>query len=212
MELSGVTFVFIFFTESGNKYRNPENKYKNRYVRKQIWTEYGAKTEYDSDDRGTKGFLISCWKNSSNSSKTINLFPNPNKIAQFIREYVWIAKAIQFNKVTYWTCWIGTCSSTLKRKFRIRRKRKFHFRICSAEKRCSVFISISAKKILFLFPFCKIPFPFSYFPSVSVFSAEKSETFRSTFIPTCRCEFSPCQGLSLISASSTMLQFDALVH
>jgi hypothetical protein len=30
MELSGVIFVFIFFHESGNKYRNPENKYKTK--------------------------------------------------------------------------------------------------------------------------------------------------------------------------------------
>ena len=44
-ELRGATFVFIFFCGSGNEYRNPENKYENRYHRKQIWTEYGAETE-----------------------------------------------------------------------------------------------------------------------------------------------------------------------
>ena len=43
-ELSGATFVFIFFCGSGNEYRNPGNKYGNIYSQKQIQTEYGANT------------------------------------------------------------------------------------------------------------------------------------------------------------------------
>ena len=59
-ELSDATFVFIFFCGSGNEYRNSENKYENRYHRKQIWTEYGAETEYDSDGCGNKELFKSC--------------------------------------------------------------------------------------------------------------------------------------------------------
>jgi hypothetical protein len=42
MELSGATFIFIFFCGSRNEYRNSGNKYENRYFRKQTWNEYDA--------------------------------------------------------------------------------------------------------------------------------------------------------------------------
>lgn len=38
-KLSAIIFVFIFFCRSGNEYKNPGNKYGNRYYRKQILPE-----------------------------------------------------------------------------------------------------------------------------------------------------------------------------
>jgi hypothetical protein len=69
MELSGVIFVFMFFYRSGNEYRNSENKYKTRYCRKQIQTEYGTNMDEKRMIMGTKRLLKSCKKNSRNSSK-----------------------------------------------------------------------------------------------------------------------------------------------
>jgi hypothetical protein len=78
------------------------------------------------------------------------------------------------------------CKTTIKRKFRISQKRKlplphlfrrkslFHFRFHFRQKN-SVFISVPQISVfvsIFSFRFC--------------FSAEKSESFRSTFIPTCQ--------------------------
>jgi hypothetical protein len=45
LKLSGVTFVFIFFHKSENKYRNFKNKYRNRYGLEQMLAKYGVDTE-----------------------------------------------------------------------------------------------------------------------------------------------------------------------
>jgi hypothetical protein len=78
------------------------------------------------------------------------------------------------------------CKTTIKRKFRISRKRKllfphlfcqkslFHFRFHFRQKN-SVSVSVPQISIFIsIFSFC------------FRFSAEKSESFRSTFIPSCR--------------------------
>jgi hypothetical protein len=53
-KLSGAIFIFIFLCGSTNKYKNTENKYKNRYFWKQTWNEYCAKTDEKLMIIGTK--------------------------------------------------------------------------------------------------------------------------------------------------------------
>lgn len=68
----------------------------------------------------------------------------------------WDAYAVQLDKVTYWACWIGPCTTTLKQKFRISQKaeteisfpRRFHWKTPFNFHKSP-------------FPFHKIPFLFS---------------------------------------------------
>ena len=53
---------FHIFYGSGNKYGNPGNKYKNKYCRKQIQTEYGTDSEHKANIYGTKRPVESCRK------------------------------------------------------------------------------------------------------------------------------------------------------
>jgi hypothetical protein len=146
----------------------------------QIWYEHGWKAD---DYRNQKTTWI-MQQNSSKLSKTKNLFPKPVKITQ----YNWGVGVGCFDSLI----WQGhildpldwPCKTIIKRKFRISRKRKlpfshlFHrktlFRFCfHFRQKISVSISISQISV-FIFIFS---FRFR-------FSTEKSESFRSTFIPT----------------------------
>jgi hypothetical protein len=79
MELSVVTFVFIFLCGSRNEYGNTGNKYENRYFQKQIWNEYCVDADKKQMIVGTKRPPKSCRKTqkSQANQKTcaLNLSP-----------------------------------------------------------------------------------------------------------------------------------------
>jgi hypothetical protein len=73
------------------------------------------------------------------------------------------------------------CKTTIKWKFRISRKRKIPFRICSARKRRSIFVPLSSKN----FRFRSVDFCFCFHIFILfLFFHRKSKSFHSTFIPT----------------------------
>jgi hypothetical protein len=61
-KLTGATFVFIFFYESENEYRNLKNKYETTYYQKQIQTEYSTDTDEKRMITKNKRLLESCRK------------------------------------------------------------------------------------------------------------------------------------------------------
>jgi hypothetical protein len=142
--------------------------------------EHGRKAD---DYRNQKTTWI-MQQNSSKLSKTKNVFPKSIKITQCN----WGVGVGCFDSST----WQGhildlldwPCKTTIKQKFHISRKRKlpfphlfrrktlFRFRFHFRQKN-SVSISVSQISVfVFIFSFC------------FRFSAKKSESFRSTFIPT----------------------------
>jgi hypothetical protein len=146
---------------------------------KHVRCEYRRKA---NDYRNQKTTWI-IQQNSSKSSKSKNLFSKPVKITQCNG-----GVGVGCFDSSIWQCHIlglpdWLCKTTIKQKFRISRKRKlpfphlfrrktlFHFRFHFRQKK-SVFVSVPQIFVsVFIFSF--------HFR----FSADKSESFRSTFIP-----------------------------
>jgi hypothetical protein len=146
---------------------------------KRIRYKHGRKAD---DYRNQKTTWI-MQQNSSKLSKIKNLFPKPVKITQCNwRVGVGFDSLIWQGHILDLLDW--SCKTTIKRKFCISRKRKLPFPHLFRRKtpfrfcfhfRQKITVSISVPQIsVFIFIFS---FRFRFF-------AEKSESFRSTFIPT----------------------------
>jgi hypothetical protein len=85
-ELSGATFVFIFLCGSRNEYRNIENKYENRYFRKQTWNEYGANTGEKRMIIETKRPPESCSKTQTSQVNRKTCSPNLSRLLSVMEE------------------------------------------------------------------------------------------------------------------------------
>jgi hypothetical protein len=85
-ELGGATFVFIFLCGSKNEYRNTENKYENRYFRKQIWNEYDVNTDEKRMIIGTKRPPESCSKTQARQINQKTCSPNMSRLLSVMGE------------------------------------------------------------------------------------------------------------------------------
>jgi hypothetical protein len=85
-ELSGAIFVFIFLCGSRNEYRNPGNKYKNEYFRKQTWNEYGANTDKKRMIIGTKRLSELCSKTQASQVNRKTCSPNLSRLLSVMGE------------------------------------------------------------------------------------------------------------------------------
>jgi hypothetical protein len=138
--------------------------------------------EQKADDYRNQNTTWIMQQNLRKSSKSKNLFPKPVKITQCnggvgvscFDSSIWQGHILDLLDLS--------CKTTIKRKFSISRKRKlpfphlfrrktsFHFCFHFRQKNS---VSVSVPQIsVFIFSFC------------FRFSAKKSESFRSTFIPT----------------------------
>jgi hypothetical protein len=142
----------------------------------QIRYEHGRKTD---DYRNQKTTWI-MQQNSSKSSKSKNLFSKPVKITQCNGGVGvgWFDSSIWEGHILGLQDW--PCKTTIKRKFYISRKRKLPFLHLFRRKTPFHFcqkkiVSVSVMHISIFV--CIFSFCFRFF-------AEKSESFRSTFIPT----------------------------
>jgi hypothetical protein len=66
---------FHILCESRNEYGITRNKYENRYIRKQIWNEYGANADEKQMIVGTKRPAESCRKTQKSQENHKKLVP-----------------------------------------------------------------------------------------------------------------------------------------
>jgi hypothetical protein len=76
----------MFLCGSRNEYRNTENKYENRYFRKQTWNEYGVNTDKKRMIIETKRPPESCSKTQGSQVNQKTCSPNLSILLSVIGE------------------------------------------------------------------------------------------------------------------------------